>query len=82
MAFEGLKFFDPRNTRMMVDLAKISSGLDKHMLKKCAYCDLELGTGQDTPVVEFIDHLVEKHPDKIEAKDVEGYRKIIDKVTK
>ena len=82
MAFEGLKFFDPRNTRFMLDIAKISESLDKHMMKRCAYCSKDLGTGQDTPVVEFIDHLAEKHPEKIEAKDVENYRKIIDKVTK
>ena len=79
---EILKFLDPRNTRFMLDIAKISESLDKHMMKRCAYCSKDLGTGQDTPVVEFIDHLAEKHPEKIEAKDVENYRKIIDKVTK
>ncbi len=77
-----LKYLDPRNTRFMLDIARISESLDKHMIKRCAYCSLDLGTGKDTPVVEFIDHLVEKHPDKIDAKDVENYKKIIDKVTK
>ena len=77
-----MKFLDPRNTRFMMDIAKISESLDKHMMKRCAYCDLDLGTGKDTPVVEFIDHLADKHPNKIAAKDVEGYKKIIDKVTK
>ena len=77
-----LKFLDPRNTRFMLDIAKISESLDKHMMKRCAYCSKDLGTGQDTPVVEFIDHLAEKHPEKIEAKDVENYRKIIARATK
>ena len=79
---EIMKFLDPRNTRFMMDIAKISESLDKHMMKRCAYCDLDLGTGKNTPVVEFIDHLAAKHPDKIDAKDIEGYKKIIDKVTK
>ncbi len=77
-----MKFLDPRNTRLMMDIAKISEGLDKHMNKSCAYCNKNLGTGKDTPVVEFIDHLAEKHPDRIEAKAVEGYRKIIEGATK
>ena len=77
-----IKFLDPRNTRFMLDIAKISDGLNKHMSKKCAYCPLELGTGEDFPVVKFINHLAERHPDKIDVKDVENYRKIIDKVTK
>ena len=77
-----MKFLDPRNTRLMVDIARISESLDKHMIKRCAYCPLDLGTGKDTPVVEFVNHLAEKHPDKIDAKDVENYKKIIDKVTK
>ena len=77
-----LKFLNPKNTRMLIDIAKISDSLDKHMMKRCAYCDLDLGTGTDTPVVEFINHLAENHPDKIATEDIEGYRKIVERVTK
>ena len=77
-----LRFFDPRNLKAMVNIAKVSDGLDKHMKKRCAYCDLDMGLGNDYPVVEFINHLAERHPDKIEPKDVETYRKVIEKLTK
>lgn len=78
----SLKFFNPANYKAMIDIAKISDGLSKHMSKRCAYCDLDLGTGEDFPVVQFVDHLVGEHPDKISPDDVEHYRKLIEKVTK
>ena len=78
----GLKFFNPGNMRQMINIAKVSDGLDKHMKKRCAYCDLEMGFGTDYPVVEFIEHLAERHPDKIDPKDVEAYRKVVERLTK
>ena len=65
----------------MINIAKVSDGLDKHMKKRCAYCGLEMGLGTDYPVVEFINHLAEKHPDKIDAKDVEAYLRVVKRVT-
>ncbi len=76
------KFFDPRNMRQMIHIAKVSDGLDKHMTKSCAYCNLKMGLGDTYPVIEFLEHLVARHPEKIDAKDVETYRKVIEKLTK
>ncbi len=73
----GLKFFNPANFRQMINIAKVSDGLEKHMKKECAYCGMKMGIGTEFPVVEFIDHLAEKHSDKIDAKDVESYKKVI-----
>jgi|TARA_Y100000310_G_scaffold344046_1_gene454778 hypothetical protein len=78
----GLKFLDPRNMKAMINIAKVSDGLDKHMKKTCAYCDLDMGAGDTFPVVEFLEHLAERHPDRISAKDVEDYKSVIKKVTK
>lgn len=77
-----LKFFNPANFQAMVRIAKISDSISKHMKKRCAYCDLDLGIGDDYPVVSFVEHLAEEHPDKIDANDVEKYRNIIKKMTK
>jgi len=71
------KIINPGNYRSMVNIAKISANLERHLNKRCAYCDLDLGV--DTPVVEFVEHLSEKHLDKIDPKDIETYRKIIKK---
>jgi len=73
------KFTNPGNYRTMVDIAKISHKLEAHMNKRCAYCDLDLG--KETPVVEFVQHLADRHIDKIDEKEVETYQKIIRKVT-
>ena len=77
-----LKFLNPMNAKEMINIFKVSDGLDKHLKKRCAYCDEEMGIGGDYPIIEFIDHLAEKHPDKIEPKDVETYNKIVKKLTK
>ena len=77
-----LRFFNPSNYRAMVDIAKISSGLDKHMTKKCAYCDLELGLGDTYPVIEFVDHMATKHAEKISPDEIKKYKKIIEKATR
>ena len=74
----GLKFFNPKNMRQMVDIAKVSSGLDKHMKKRCAYCDdMDMGLGTELPIVEFIDHLTEKHLDKVDASDIKNYQRLV-----
>ena len=78
----GLKFLNPRNLRSMIQIAKISDSLDKHLKKRCAYCDMDMGLGNEVPVVEFVDHLAKKHPDKIDAEDIENYRKLIKKVVR
>ena len=78
----GLKFFNPGNFRAMVNIAKVSDSLEKHMKKRCAYCDMDMGLGTEFPVVEFINHLAEKHPDKIDAKDIEAYKKVVERVTR
>ena len=71
------KFLDPRNMRSMIDIAKISDSLGKHMMKRCAYCDMDMGMGNEVAIVDFVDHLADKHLDKIEASDIESYRKLI-----
>ncbi len=73
------KLVNPGNYRTMVDIAKISSKLERHLNKRCAYCGLDLG--QDTPVVEFVQHLAQEHPDRLEPNEAEQYQKIIKKVT-
>lgn len=73
------KILDPRNMGNMVHIAKLSASLDKHIGKRCLYCDKDLGN--NPPVIEFVNHLVNRHPDKIDARDVEGYHKLIKKVT-
>ncbi len=77
----GLKMLDPRNTRKMLQIAKISHSLDKHMKKRCAYCDFDMGSGDEFPVVDFVKHLADKHIDCIKAEDVAGYKRLIGKVT-
>lgn len=66
----------------MVTLTKLSNGLSLHMLKRCAYCDLDLGTGDEYPVTEFVKHLSDKHLDKIKPEDIKWYKKLVDKATK
>ena len=75
------KFLNPRNTRNMLLISKLSNSLMGHMKKRCAYCDMDMGQGDDFPVVEFVKHLAVKHMDKIEPDDIKRYRKLIEKVT-
>ncbi len=77
-----LKFLNPGNVRTMITLTKLSNGLSLHMLKRCKYCDLDLGTGDDYPVIEFVQHLAEKHLDKIKPEDIKWYEKLVKKATK
>ena len=76
----GIKFFNPGNFRAMVNIAKVSDSLEKHMKKRCAYCDMDMGLGTDYPVVDFINHLAEKHSDNIDPKDVEMYIRVVKKL--
>lgn len=76
-----IKFLNPRNYRQMINILRISNNLDKHMKKRCAYCDWDMGTGDEVPIVEFVNHLAENHLDKIDAGDVEVYRKMIKDLT-
>ena len=77
-----LKFLNPSNYMNMVRFAKITDSLGKHMKRRCAYCDLDLGSGDDVPIVSFVEHLIMNHPEKIDSNDVEHYKNIIDKITK
>ena len=47
----------------------------EHTEKKCAYCEQQYGSGLGVPVVDIMKHLKEKHPEKINARDVEFYIK-------
>ena len=76
----GLRMLNPRNMRDMILITKISSNLNSHLKKRCAYCDKDFGIG-DSPVFELVAHLEESHPDKIEPKDLQHYKKMIKKVT-
>ena len=78
----GLRFFNPRNLKEMINIAKVSDGLDKHMKKRCAYCDMDMGLGTEFPIVQFINHLAEKHPDNIDPKDIESYLRVVKRVTR
>lgn len=77
-----IKFFNPGNYKNMVRIAKISNSLDKHMKKRCAYCDMDMGTGDNVPVVDFVEHLASEHSDKISPDEVEKYHNLIKKITK
>ena len=77
-----LKFLNPGNLRQMIAITKLSDGLNLHMNKKCAYCDdFNLGIG-DVPVIGFVQHLAEKHLDKIKPEDIKWYEKLVVKATK
>ncbi len=79
----GMKLLNIKNYRGMVQIAKISNSLDKHMKKRCAYCDnFDMGVGDDAPVVEFVKHLAENHPTLIDPKDITTYEKLIKKLTR
>jgi len=76
----GLKLMNPRNIRDMIAITKFSGDLDKHMKKRCGYCDeMEMGFGADVPVVDFVKHLKEKHADKIDPKVLEKLEKFLRK---
>ena len=45
--------------------------MDKHVAKRCLYCDLELT--KDLPISDFVQHLKEKHPDKVSEKELREY---------
>ena len=62
---------------MYYRMAKVSNSIDKHINKRCAYCDFDLKN--ELHVVEFLEHLLTIHPEKVEAKDIEEYNKIIKK---
>ena len=76
------KFLNPRNYKQMINILRISNNLEKHMNKRCAYCDWDMGSGDEVPIVEFVNHLAEKHLDKIDVEDVETYKKMVEKLTK
>ena len=68
------------NMREGIKIAKISEDLNKHLKKRCAYCeDLDMGFGDDFPVIDFAEHLMEKHPEKIDPEKVKGYLKLLNK---
>lgn len=74
------KMLNPRNMRDMVAIAKFSSDLDKHMKKRCGYCDeMEMGFGADVPVIDFVKHLRDKHSDNVEPKVMEKLEKFLRK---
>lgn len=74
----GLKILDPRNYKGMLTIAKLSSRLESHLIKHCAYCDQNMGN--DLPVIEFVKHLTDKHSDKVPPDEIESYEKLIKKV--
>lgn len=76
------KFFIAKNWKGMMQVAKLSNKLDKHMKKRCAYCDMDMGTGDNVPVVDFVDHLIAEHPEKITPDEAESFRKLLKKVGK
>lgn len=78
----GLKMLNPRNMRTMINIAKISDNLSRHIKKRCAYCDMDMGHGDDYSVVEFVAHLEQQHAEHIDPKDLEVYKKMIKKVTR
>lgn len=71
---------NPRNLRDFWKIAKISSELDKHMKKRCGYCDeMEMGFGDDVQVTEFVKHLKEKHPEVVAADQMARFEKLVGK---
>ena len=77
MSFLG-KLTNPRNIRDFWKIAKVSSELDKHMKKRCGYCDeMEMGFGDEVPVIDFIKHLKEKHPDKVTPDQLKQFEKLV-----
>jgi len=76
----GIKMLNPGNYRTMVMVMKLSGSLMAHTKKRCAYCDMDMGLGDDFMVIEFVEHLEEKHSDKIEPKDIKHFRKLIKKI--
>jgi len=76
MPFIG-KLFNPRNIRQFIKIAKISSDLDKHMKKRCGYCDeMDMGFGNEVPIVDFVNHLKENHPEKVLPDQMKTFEKL------
>ena len=74
------KFLNPRNTRDMLLISKLSNSLMGHMRKRCGYCEMDMGTGDNFEVIAFVEHLEKEHTDMIEPDDLVRYRKLIKKV--
>jgi len=74
------KILNPGNVRGMLQIAKLSNRLSQHIKKRCGYCELDLGIGDDYPVVDFVKHLSDEHRDKIDPQDIKTYEKLIKKV--
>lgn len=74
------KLLNPRNMRQFVQIARMSSDLDKHMKKRCGYCDeFEMGFGDEVPITDFVQHLREKHPGKIKPELLDYFDKLMKK---
>ena len=65
------------NFRQQIQMARVGTNINKHMKKRCAYCDLDFGHGNQTPVLEFIKHLEEKHNDKLIPSELEEFKRVL-----
>ena len=76
----GSKLFNIGNIRSMTEIAKLSNKLSMHMKKRCAYCDMDMGSGDDYAVVDFVRHLNDMHAEHIAPQDIKTDEKLIKKM--
>jgi hypothetical protein len=58
------------NPVTQVRIAEISGRIDPYLSKSCYFCKEDFGTGQDVQVVDFINHLIDKHPLNIDKESM------------
>lgn len=65
-----------KHSRHMFKIQECYQFINEHTAKRCLYCDLELGDALNVPVIEFLTHLKEKHPEKMESTKLEKWIKM------
>ena len=58
-------------------IAEMSEDLNRHMKKRCAYCDLDLGLGYDIQVMEFLEHIELNHLEVLEPDKLRAYKGLL-----
>jgi len=75
----GLKLMNPRNIKDMFAIAKFSGDMDKHMKKRCAYCDEDMGIGGEVAVTDFVKHLRDEHSENVPPDELGKLEKFLKK---
>lgn len=68
---------NPFKFRKYQKLAETSQKLDMYLAKRCVFCDMDMGVGQDVLVAEFIEHLLTKHKDKLTEEQYGEFHRLL-----